>query len=793
FINECRLQLLKHPGLENFGANNNGFGNLGDRNVGNCNIGNGNNGNFNIGNENNGDSNFGNSNSGSYNVGNDNSASYCSGNGNSVNGAVGNNIGPNNKFNYFGVGNIGSQTSAPNNYNSQDSGITRNGLSEDLVNSLRTLKFDENLNAVRYKINSNQPNRITKSGICGSGPDLMVSDKNILGFTTEEAEATILYHIIKGEIAKDFNNNSNLNYKTYSSIMSFPKYVNLGPNIPQKLTIKRVQKDIGFIHTIIDGSTEEAYGRGGIKRPIITSNLNFFNYGATDGLCGSSSDLSEYVIRVVVIDKVLTLPKTVDYVIRNTPSISNFSKIKDFFVSTTGRVVISDKLDGIRNLVGLIEINDSLNVGSSAGSIIETNCITCVKTKYNYNKRGINGPTTESEKLLGVKYSDYIAQNKNDRHLVSETETNTFPEEDSYSYDDESTIESPKKSQREEIDEYFEYPLDSRDKNISINDSNYTGDDNNDEKDQTSESSSSESRHGFNEDENKSSDRQNFKYSSTSSHENNIPANLNRNEFMKNSDINYLDKRREATEQKSNIDDTLNSKNNENKRDLLKKRQSCSYCKQEGHWKSNCEFLKKKSRKVTKNVQNSTKDQTDEQVIDTSEAGVEPNGQSEADELSNVDQEPPKPLVSEQRRGTVGMKRPPASSIAMAESRKAENIKAQTDQSVIKNLTGQNSMTKEHGKNNSENIGNYDANNSTEKKYKKIITPSTPVSEDSYGYHTPTELEIMAEKARKNQITEAHYIEFEKQYFAINFSESAAEINYSSDPPDNTDQDMDFE
>ncbi|OMJ17235.1 putative PPE family protein PPE13, partial [Smittium culicis] len=488
FINECRLQLLKHPGLENFGANNNGFGNLGDRNVGNCNIGNGNNGNFNIGNENNGDSNFGNSNSGSYNVGNDNSASYCSGNGNSVNGAVGNNIGPNNKFNYFGVGNIGrymnnfrftkrskkekslpqktsnkrnlysssttnscsnlnncghySQTSARNNYNSQDSGITRNGLSEDLVNSLRTLKFDENLNAVRYKINSNQPNRITKSGICGSGPDLMVSDKNILGFTTEEAEATILYHIIKGEIAKDFNNNSNLNYKTYSSIMSFPKYVNLGPNIPQKLTIKRVQKDIGFIHTIIDGSTEEAYGRGGIKRPIITSNLNFFNYGATDGLCGSSSDLSEYVIRVVVIDKVLTLPKTVDYVIRNTPSISNFSKIKDFFVSTTGRVVISDKLDGIRNLVGLIEINDSLNVGSSAGSIIETNCITCVKTKYNYNKRGINGPTTESEKLLGVKYSDYIAQNKNDRHLVSETETNTFPEEDSYSYDDESTIES---------------------------------------------------------------------------------------------------------------------------------------------------------------------------------------------------------------------------------------------------------------------------------------------------------------------------------------------------------------
>ncbi|OMJ11964.1 hypothetical protein AYI69_g9628 [Smittium culicis] len=139
------------------------------------------------------------------------------------------------------------------------------------------------------------------------------------------------------------------------------------------------------------------------------------------------------------------------------------------------------------------------------------------------------------------------------------------------------------------------------------------------------------------------------------------------------------------------------------------------------------------------------------------------------------------------------MKRPPASSISMAESRKAENIKAQTDQSVIKNLIGQNSMTKEHGKNNSENIGNCDANISTEKKYKKYIIPSTPVSEDSYGYNTPTELEIMAEKARNNQITEAQYIKFEKKYFAKNLSESTAEINYSSDPPDLTDQDMDFE
>ncbi|OMJ07252.1 hypothetical protein AYI69_g11516, partial [Smittium culicis] len=89
-------------------------------------------------------------------------------------------------------------------------------------------------------------------------------------------------------------------------------------------------------------------------------------------------------------------------------------------------------------------------------------------------------------------------------------------------------------------------------------------------------------------------------------------------------------------------------------------KEACSYCKQEGHWKSNCEFLKSKNKKNSKKPQNSTKNQTEDQATDTSVASVEPNGQTEADEPSNVDQEPPKPLVPEQRRGTVGMKRPPA-------------------------------------------------------------------------------------------------------------------------------------
>ncbi|OMJ22326.1 hypothetical protein AYI70_g2947 [Smittium culicis] len=164
-----------------------------------------------------------------------------------------------------------------------------------------------------------------------------------------------------------------------------------------------------------------------------------------------------------------------------------------------------------------------------------------------------------------------------------------------------------------------------------------------------------------------------------------------------------------------------------------------------------------------------------------------------ADKPKYVDQEPPRPLATEQRRGTVGMKRPPASSIAMAEPRKVEKTDAQPDEPVLQNSLGQNSVPKKHGKNISENTGNYDANNRTEKKYKKTIISSTPVSEDSYGYSTPTELEIMTEKARNNIITEAQYIEYEKKYFAENFSESAAEINYSSDPPDHTYEEIDFE
>ncbi|OMJ21504.1 hypothetical protein AYI70_g3454 [Smittium culicis] len=194
-----------------------------------------------------------------------------------------------------------------------------------------------------------------------------------------------------------------------------------------------------------------------------------------------------------------------------------------------------------------------------------------------------------------------------------------------------------------------------------------------------------------------------------------------------------------------------------------------------------------------KDTRSPTANQTDDQIKGTAEANIEPGVQSGADEPKYVDQKPPKPLGTDQRRGTVGMKRPPASLIVMAESRKVEKTDAQPDDPVLQNSLSQNSVPKKHRKNISENIGNYDANNSTEKKYKKNITPSTPVSKDSYRYSLPIELEIMTEKARNNIITEAQYIEYEKKYFAENFSQSAAEINYSSDPPDHTDQEMDFE
>ncbi|OMJ13272.1 putative PPE family protein PPE13, partial [Smittium culicis] len=490
FINECRLQLLENPSLANFGTNNNGFGNLGDRNIGNCNIGDGNNGNFNMGNGNNGNSNFGNSNSGSYNVGDGNSANYCFGNNNSVNGAVGNNIGQNNKFNYFGIGNMGgylkslrftkrdkssqhktlqkrdfssystihscsnlaqcglySQNPISEIYNDRDSGFDNGMLSKNLINRMKNLRFDKGLNAIRNFNDNNQPNRNTNAGMCGFSPDLMVSEKNILEFTTEEAEATILYHIIKGEIRTYFNERSNLNYKTYSSIMSFPKYVNLGPNIPQELTIKTEKIGGNYRFTIIDGSTNGEYGQWEIDRPI----LNYKKYSKRydkKNLFEPTQNFPEYQINIVVINKVLTLPKTVDYVIRNTPSISNFSKIKDFFISKTGSLLISDMLDRISNLVGLIEVNDDLNLGSSTGSAIGPTCRSCVDNKFNNKKRNFNDSPIDPEKLLRAKYSDSSDQNKNNGYL-SDTDTDSIQKEDSYSYDEERASDSSNKNSRE--------------------------------------------------------------------------------------------------------------------------------------------------------------------------------------------------------------------------------------------------------------------------------------------------------------------------------------------------------
>ncbi|OMJ13573.1 hypothetical protein AYI70_g8412, partial [Smittium culicis] len=107
--------------------------------------------------------------------------------------------------------------------------------------------------------------------------------------------------------------------------------------------------------------------------------------------------------------------------------------------------------------------------------------------------------------------------------------------------------------------------------------------------------------------------------------------------------------------------------------------------------------------------------QTDGQIKSTAEADIEPDVQSGAYKPKYVDQEPPKPLGTEQRRCTVGMKRPPSISIAMAESRKAEKTGAQPNEPVLQNSLGQNSVPKKNRKNIYENIGNYDADYSTKK------------------------------------------------------------------------------
>ncbi|OMJ11225.1 hypothetical protein AYI70_g9863, partial [Smittium culicis] len=295
----------------------------------------------------------------------------------------------------------------------KDFGITVNGLSRNLINSLRTLKLDTNLNVVRTVLNANadNPNRETYSS--KTGLDLMNSSKSILELSTEEAEATILYHIIKGAVNYSSYNSTNLNVKTYSTIMNFPKYTNLGLNKPQQLSIETINSNDKFHYTVFDGSHENINDQMNIVRPrfgrndvygviqIINSIVSF--WGKTDSYTN---------LDVVLVDKVLTLPKNLDYVIERTSNISKFSTITRCIASGEYNGYSWDKIKSLSNLVGFIPSNKGIDNLILYRSELSASNFAPVKFNTRVKKRYTDDSLLSSERLYNNKLRDNTGENK---------------------------------------------------------------------------------------------------------------------------------------------------------------------------------------------------------------------------------------------------------------------------------------------------------------------------------------------------------------------------------------------
>ncbi|OMJ24345.1 hypothetical protein AYI70_g1651 [Smittium culicis] len=95
-------------------------------------------------------------------------------------------------------------------------------------------------------------------------------------------------------------------------------------------------------------------------------------------------------------------------------------------------------------------------------------------------------------------------------------------------------------------------------------------------------------------------------------------------------------------------------------------KEACSYCKEEGHWKSSCEILlsrkNKSSKKITTSEENriASADSAEIKAVDK-DIGPPAAELFESDTIESDNITPPV-----RRRGTVGLKRPPSSSAAMA-------------------------------------------------------------------------------------------------------------------------------
>ncbi|OMJ30365.1 hypothetical protein AYI69_g96 [Smittium culicis] len=131
---------------------------------------------------------------------------------------------------------------------------------------------------------------------------------------------------------------------------------------PQQLSIETYKISDEHHYTVIDGSHENINDQMHIARP---------NFGENDAYGGiqiinsfeslwQKSD-SYTTIDVVSIDKVLTLPKNLDYVIGRTSKISKFSSITSCIVLDNYNGYTWGKINSFSNLVGFIPSNKEIN------------------------------------------------------------------------------------------------------------------------------------------------------------------------------------------------------------------------------------------------------------------------------------------------------------------------------------------------------------------------------------------------------------------------------------------------
>ncbi|OMJ07909.1 hypothetical protein AYI70_g11888 [Smittium culicis] len=378
-IEDCKKKYYLDQNPVNKDNSNTGYGNIGINNSGICNLGNGNTGNFNFGDRNSGSNNFGNDNTIDFNIGNNdvfmfgkNDPSLTSRNLK----AVKRSNTPKIKREKFNTGvdlkMNKRQTQPVNNdliISGHNLGFNRGMLSDTLLSQIKSLRLDNNGNVVRVDEN-NIPvnNQIILSGD-KKQPEILTKNKKLYELFPEEAEATIMYHFLSGLLSnQEFSKSEKckdkgdyFKYKTFNTLMNFPKFVNLGPGEPQKVTIKTTcdQKNL-----VIDGSNI-------FENNKLVENTMFYPDAInkdTENTSSSQESIlcpNDDIIDIIVIDSFLKIPKNYDFSLKNSYDASEFINLVNFYNENPGGIIkpYINKFNDIytdKNIVGFIRLDKIL-------------------------------------------------------------------------------------------------------------------------------------------------------------------------------------------------------------------------------------------------------------------------------------------------------------------------------------------------------------------------------------------------------------------------------------------------